>query len=440
MRSACPSARNAVSLWQNAGEMALKRMALTETISHLNRGLELVAILSHSRERDTSELALRTNLGIAWQTLIGPAAPEVWSSFHPALALAKSLQRTDALLPILDGLMYYVMAQGRVVEALQWAEKMLDLAKSSGDADLLIVGHTEMVGCYICLGRLVELEEHCDKVLELYDDDKHYHLADIISPDPKTLVLNAKTTATWILGYPDGAVRIGKDLDAHAHGRAHPFDLGWALTFGCDLFDLRCEPEEIRKRAEECERLGCENSLPFLSACFAPLCFGVASIREGSFAEGIASLMAGLAVWDSIGGKLWSPHFKGVLAQGKALAGGLDDALQLIDEQLEQVERPGWEERVYYAEILRLKGWMLTLKDDLDGAEKNYPASLDWAREQQAKSWELRTSTGLARLWQSQGKVNEAHELLAPIYNWFTEGFDTKDLIEAKALLEKLEA
>jgi predicted ATPase len=122
------------------------------------------------------------------------------------------------------------------------------------------------------------------------------------------------------------------------------------------------------------------------------------------------------------------------------MLGDIDGALQLIDEQIEQVERPGWEERAYYAEILRLKGWMLTIKDDLEGAEQNYLASLEWAREQQAKSWELRTSTSLARLWQGQGKRDDAHDLLAPVYNWFTEGFDTKDLIEAKALLEELAA
>ena len=95
---------------------------------------------------------------------------------------------------------------------------------------------------------------------------------------------------------------------------------------------------------------------------------------------------------------------------------------------------------MHYAEILRIKGWMLTLKDDLAGVERNYPAALDWAREQQAKSWELRISTSLARLWQSQSKRKQAHDLLAPVYNWFTEGFGTKDLKEAKALLEELEA
>jgi hypothetical protein len=121
-----------------------------------------------------------------------------------------------------------------------------------------------------------------------------------------------------------------------------------------------------------------------------------------------------------------------------ALTGDLDNALQLLDEQIAQIERPGWEERQSYAEILRLKGWMLSLKGDLEGAERNFLASLDWARRQQAKMWELRASTSLARLWQSQGKRQDACQLLAPVYGWFTEGFDTRDLQDAKSLLDEI--
>ena len=121
-----------------------------------------------------------------------------------------------------------------------------------------------------------------------------------------------------------------------------------------------------------------------------------------------------------------------------AQIGDVNHALHLIDEVIAQIERPGWEERLHYAGIPRLKGWMLSLKGDLEGAEQNFLASLTWARRQQAKMWELRTSTSLARLWQSQGKRRDAYELLAPVYDWFTEGFDTKDLLDAKALLAEL--
>ena len=161
-------------------------------------------------------------------------------------------------------------------------------------------------------------------------------------------------------------------------------------------------------------------------------------IREGKPAEGIVPLKADIAVWEASGGKVFMPTLNAFLAEGMTLAGDLDNALHLIDETITQVERPGWEERLHYAEILRLKGWMLSLKGDLEGAERNFLASLDWARRQQAKMWELRTSASLARLWQSQGKRQEAYELLAPVYDWFTEGFDTKDLQDAKALLDEL--
>ena len=149
---------------------------------------------------------------------------------------------------------------------------------------------------------------------------------------------------------------------------------------------------------------------------------------------------AGMAVWDASGGKSGYARWKiGTWPKAMALTWRSSTMhCNVIEESIEQVKRPGWEERVHYAEILRLKGWMLTLKNNLESAEKNYLASLDVAREQQARSWELRTSTSLARLWQQQGKVKEAHDLLAPVYDWFTEGFDTKDLKEAKALLSEL--
>jgi hypothetical protein len=173
-------------------------------------------------------------------------------------------------------------------------------------------------------------------------------------------------------------------------------------------------------------------------ALMAPRSYGLALIREGKFAQGIAQLKAATVFWEASGGKVRSPTTRAFLAEAMALTGDLDNALHLIDQQIAQIERPGWEERVHYAEILRLKGWMLSLKGDLDGAERNFLASLDWARRQQAKMWELRTSTSLARQWQGQGKRQEAYELLAPVYFWFTEGFDTRDLVDAKALLTEL--
>ncbi len=434
----CRPCRRCHSLWQAAGDLALKRMALTEAISHLNQGLNLVSTLSQSSGRDASELGLRILLGPAWMALKGWAAPEVWTSLHPAVILAKSLERNDALVPIFSGLMSNVLAQGRAAEALPWAEEMLATAKATGDADLLIEGHSSACVCCCNAGKFTQVMEHAFKVLDLYDDEKHRHLADALNHDPKTSAGIWGSYSTWILGYPDKAMRLNDEKDAHARKRGHPFDLGFALSVGAHEFDRRYPPDELLTRAVECERLGRENSIPVLWALMAPLSYGLALSREGRFAEGIGPLKAGIAFWETSGGRSRNPISKAFLAEAMALTGDVNNALRLIDEVVAQIERPGWEERLYYAEVLRLKGWMLSLKGDLECAEPNFLASLDWARRQQAKMWELRTSSSLARLWQSQGKHQAAHELLAPVYDWFTEGFDTKDLLEAKALLDEL--
>ena len=428
----------AIPLWQAAGELALKRLALAEAISHLNHGLELVSTLPRSKQRDASELELRGRLGTAWMALKGWATPDVWTSLHPALALAKSLGRHDTLLPILFGLMMNVCTQGRVAESQRWAQEILDIANATGDADLLITGHMGACVCYGWGGEYTKTVEHADKVLDLYNVEKHGHLADILNHDPKTAVSIFKSLSIWKLGYPDQALLVENEKDAHARLRGHPFDLGWAIVAGAHEFDRRWRFEDLLKRTDECERLGRENSLPLMWGMLAPISRGQALLQGGKSAEAIAPLKAGIAAWEETGGKNCLPTKKALLAEALALTGDLDNALHLIDEAIAQVERPGWEERFSYAEILRLKGWILSLKGDLESAERNFLASLDWARRQQAKSWELRTSTSLARLWQSQGKLRDAYELLAPVYGWFTEGFDTKDLKDARALLDEL--
>jgi class 3 adenylate cyclase len=427
----------AIPLWQAAGELASKRMALAEAIAHLRQGLELISALPRSSERDTSELGLHTLLGTAWLALKGWPAPEVSTSLHPALTLAKSLKRHDALVPILWGLTLNVLTQGRAAESLQWAQEMLDLAQATGDSDLLITGHGAACTCCCWMGEFAKGVEHAYKVLELYDDDRHFHIADMAKSDPKTQAGVFGSICNWILGYPDRAWQLSGERDAHVRRRGHLFD-AWALTIGAHEFDRRFTPEDLRQRGNECKQLGQDNSLPVLWAIHAPFSYGQAFIREGKVIEGIASLKAGITAWEASGGKVRMPIQKAFLAEAMVLTGDLDNALRLIDEQIVQIECPGWEERQSYAEILRLKGWMLSLNGDLQGAERNFLASLEWARRQQAKMWELRTSTSLARLWQSQGKCQHAYELLAPVYGWFTEGFDTKDLQDAKSLLAEL--
>jgi predicted ATPase len=165
---------------------------------------------------------------------------------------------------------------------------------------------------------------------------------------------------------------------------------------------------------------------------------GLARLRSGQLRESIASLRRGLENWNRLGGHTRVPYLKSALAEALALQGSLDAALDMIDECLEQIERPGWQERSHLAEVLRLKGWMLMRNGKGEEADTVLRASIDWARQQQAKSWELRSSTTLAQLLLERGQRDAAREVLAPIYNWFTEGFDTHDLTAARALLESL--
>jgi predicted ATPase len=204
------------------------------------------------------------------------------------------------------------------------------------------------------------------------------------------------------------------------------------------VFDLLGEPDEWLRRIEEADRLGRENSLPLVTDCLVPVFSGTALIRKGQVAEGMPLFEKGMAFWEWSGARQNIPYLKSVLADGTAQLGDLEAALGLIDEAIAQIERPGWEERWYYAEILRIKGCLLARTGDLAAAERSYMASLDWARQQQAKSWELRTATSYARLMREQGRVREARDLLAPVYGWFTEGFGTKDLKEANGLLDEL--
>jgi predicted ATPase len=275
-------------------------------------------------------------------------------------------------------------------------------------------------------------------LLSLHTEEQHGHLVRIMNDDPKTLALIWKAWATWMLGYPEQAVKWINAAYDHARRVGHPFDLGWALSTGAWFFDYLREHEEHLNRAAEAERLGREHSLPFLTECLAPLSSGIALIRKGQTAEGMALLEKGIVVWEEGGGRLCTPCWRSILAEGMAQLGDLDGALHLINEVIAEVERPDREERWYYAETLRIKGSLLSLKGDPAAAERAYIASLDWARTQQAKSWELRTATSYARLLREQGRVGEAHELLAQVYGWFTEGFGTKDLKEAKALLDEL--
>ena len=315
---------------------------------------------------------------------------------------------------------------------------MVSAADVSTDEGLTLIAHMAAMVTHFWLGNLVTAKTHGDAILALYDPGRHGHIARAMNHDPKTLTGLYASHWLWMLGHPDQAARVAEERDAHARSIGHPFDRAFALTTGGHVYDYRGEPEKQRALADEAINIGREHSMPFTSEILAPLMRGVSLLRSGQFEQALPDMISGLKLWDGSGAGIWSPYTKSLMAEAHARLGQLSTALEIVNTMLAQISRPSWEERCHFAEVLRLKGWMLSLKGDLDGAERNFHASLDWARRQQAKSWELRTSTSLARLWQSQGKRQAAYALLAPVYAWFTEGFDTRDLQDAKALLAEL--
>ena len=426
----------AVGYWLKAGQLALGRMALPEAIAHLDFGLAMLQKLGQSPQRDGLELRVRSARGTAWWARKGWMAEELVDALKPALEIAKASGQPGAIIQVLWGLWVYYLIRGNARESVTLAEEALRIAQEA-DGEALLVARVIAAATHFWHGDLSEAVKQGDAILALYDERKHWHIADQFNHDPKTIVGIYGQHCLWILGYPDHALEIARSKDEHARRRNHPFDLGFALTQGAHIYDYLGDATALRVRAEEAERLGAERGLPIFKIMGQAL-QGVALVRAGKYDPAVPVLRAAIDQWHSTGARLWGRYIRGVLAEALARSDKIEEGLEVCDRVLAEIEQPECRERWHYAELLRLRGWMLSLKGDVRGGERSYGTSLAWARQQQAKSWELRASMSLARLWCSQGKVQQARELLAPVYGWFTEGFDTRDLKEAKALLEEL--
>ncbi len=241
----------------------------------------------------------------------------------------------------------------------------------------------------------------------------------------------------WSLGYPDQALKSIQEALTLAQELSHPFSLAFALTFATLLHQLRREGHAVQDRAEAVIALCTEQGFPLFLA-EGTIFRGWELVQQGQGAKGISQIREGLAAWRATGAEVYQSYFLAVLAEAHGQAAQVEEGLRTVVEALAFVERS--EERFYEAELYRLQGELLLQQspDNATETEACFQQAIDIARHQQAKSWELRAATSLARLWQQQGKTNEDRELLAPVYNWFTEGFDTPDLQDAKALFAEL--
>jgi class 3 adenylate cyclase/tetratricopeptide (TPR) repeat protein len=434
--TAAERSRIAAEMWLRAGEAALRRFALPEAVTHLRTGLATLAKLRQSKTRDRIELSLRTALGPAVVAQRGWGEAEVNEVLEPAWRLAQSLQQHTAYLPILNALAVHYMCMGRLDQSLRWADRLLEAGAELDDNRLKVVGHRAASASQFWLGEFQQARRSGDKVHELYDPERHWDLVSLTNTDPVTGEGIYRGQYLWMMGYPDQALAAYQAAEANARRRGHPFDLGFVLTLGAQVFEFLRDPDALLHRTEEAELTSKKHGIPLLGEIMGEISRGVAWLRAGHLIEGLPQLDRGIDRLMQTGHRIWIWYLHALRAEAMALTGDLDDAWRVIEDCVARIE--AGEERSHYAEVLRLQGWILMLRGEPDRAASTLERALSVAREQQAKSWELRAATTLARLLASCGDSARAVQVLTPVYNWFTEGRDTKDLQEAAQLLDEL--
>jgi class 3 adenylate cyclase/predicted ATPase len=423
----------AIPYWEAAGKRALRRGGNSEAASHAAKGLAMLEALPETPELAKHELSLLLVLGPGLSYVEGPQS--VQHVYVRARELARQVGSTPELFPTLSGLAHAQIVLGHMHEARALAEEFLELAERQDDSLTLAAAHSMCAYSAWWQGDFVEVRSQGRQCLDLYDPGQHRAAAAAFNQNPAIVCGYVNALNNWVMGYPDQAVQAIEWTLGHARDLNHPNSIGISLLFFAQLAQLRREPEVAMTRADEMLVLSAAQGLPALEL-WGLLPRGWAKAQLGDVPDGIADIREGMERRLALNiGAVW-PWFMAVLGDAYGAAGEIATGLETVAEALQWVERN--DERLYEAEAHRIKGELLLRQDGPDEAENCFQEALAVARRQQAKSWELRAATSLARLWQQQHRRDQARELLAPVYDWFTEGFDTADLIDAKALLDQL--
>jgi predicted ATPase len=426
----------AIDYWQQAGQQALQRSAYAEAMSHLTRALDLLTTLPESRARGQQELGVQMTLGMVLRATKGQAAPEVERLYTHAHALCAQVGEPWQQFRVLWGLWMVHSNRGAYQPMLYVGEQMLSLAQRLQDPDLLLEAHHALWASYFLGGELAAARPHFAQGLRLYDPQRHHtHAALYSGHDPGVCCHHLAAPSLWLLGYPDQAAASSQAALDLAQQLAHPYTRTLALYFAAMVHHLRREVPLTQARAETLMSVATDQDFPLHVAQALPL-RGWTLTENGHAEEGIAQIQQGLAAYQATGATRDRPYYLALLAEASAKVGQTTVGLEALTEALATLATSGvpwWE-----AELYRLKGELLLAAEHEAAAEACFRQALDVAPRRQTRSLELRAAMSLSRLWQQQGKLQEAYDLLAPIYGWFTEGFDTADLQDAKALLEDL--
>jgi class 3 adenylate cyclase/predicted ATPase len=434
----------AAGLWGKAGQRSVERSALVEGIAQLTRGLDQIGTLRATPALRREQIKLQVALLRPLMHTKGYAAPETQAAaerarllIEQAEALGEPPEDPLLLFSVLYGFFIanFAAANGEVVREL--AAQFLALAEKRGAIIPVMMGHRLMAMALILTGDLGKVRAHYDRAMALYDPIEHRSLAKRFGQDVGVSILSYRSLALWVLGYPKAALADAERAVRDARETGQATTLMYALSITSYAL-IDCGNYAVAKaQADELITLAHEKSAPQWMGG-GMIHRGCVLALTGKTSDAVEVLVAGLNLGSTTGTRAHWPWFLSHLARAYVKLGQFEYAWRCINEAMTTVEAT--KERWCEAEVHRMAGEIALMSPEPDPvkAEAYFERALAVAREQQAKSWELRAAMSTARLWRDQGKRQQAHDLLAPVYGWFTEGFDTLDLKEAKALLDEL--
>jgi class 3 adenylate cyclase/predicted ATPase len=424
-----------VAYWGRAGLRSAARSAMAEAAAQLQKGLDQLALLPDNRQRQQQELEFWSALGAALRFVKGQGTPEMGHAFSRARELWEQLGSPSEFLHVPYGQSRHHMYRGELAVAQLLDEDLLRLSRQRNDSAGLVLGHD----CYgrdlLLAGKFASARLHLEEVFALYDPISHRSLLHQTGSHPRAVSRGQLGIALFCLGFPDQALAQSNAGITEALTLAHPPSLAASLAQGCRLLSLGGDNAALDERARQLIAVATEQGFPLYRA-LGTIYRGWGKATTGDVAEGISLLRSGSSAYSATGAETRISYHIALLAKACETAGQVEEALSLLDDALQIAERIG--ERWFAAELYRHKGQFMLRHGDSEAAEELYRQALTIAKEQEAKLWELRAAVTLAKLGRDQGRRSDAHDLLAPVYRWFTEGFDTQDLKGAKALLDEL--
>jgi adenylate cyclase len=426
----------AVPYWRMAGEIAIRRSAHVEAADHFARALELLKTLPETNEHLKQELELQIALYAPLAGAKGYGAPEVERAYNRARELCEKVGEPSQLFLVLYGLWGHNIILGKLNMVPKLTEQCHNLAQDIRDPALIMEACRFVDETALYRGEFEKARTFWEQSLSLYDPEKHRTHASVYGQDTGVALLSHGSMILWSLGYPDQAKKRSDEALMLARNQAHPFSTAFALYVGTVVYQWCREVAVTEERIEEVIHLSETHGFPLWLSISIPL-RGWVNVMEGQVKRGIEIIRRGLDESRAHGVEVFRTYHMALLVDAYRIDDDAEEGLKTVDEALALADET--EVRHYEAELHRIRGELNRIQGASDQeVESCFQRALDVARRQGARSMELRSSVSLCRLWERQGRKDEARARLSEIYGWFTEGFDTYDLKEAKKLLQAL--